>query len=194
MPEDLTVQLGFVGGPDGAPVVMVVPTWCGLPEEGEARVAPFLKLGTLLAGSIEVTSYGASLTVFDPYIVNGQRVFMETCWLPALDSDSIDVFIEAMAAAVSPGCAIFTHEFRGAASRVPVEATAFGLRRDHVLVEILAAFADRSDERQEQRHQQWARATLRALTRWRCLADTRTSSAGTTRTVRPKAMAAMPSG
>ena len=26
---------------------------------------------------------------------------------------------------------IFTHEFRGAASRVPAEATAFGLRRDH---------------------------------------------------------------
>jgi hypothetical protein len=37
---------------------------------------------------------------------------METCWLPALDSDGIDVFIEAMAATVSPGCAIFTHEFR----------------------------------------------------------------------------------
>jgi hypothetical protein len=30
-------------------------------------------------------------------------VFMETCWLPALDSASIDVFVEAMATAVSPG-------------------------------------------------------------------------------------------
>ncbi len=163
MPEALTVQLGLVGSPDGAPVVMVVPTWCGRPDQGEARVAPFAKLGTLLGGSVEAKSYGASLTVFDPFIVNGLRTFMETCWLPALDSDRIDVFIEAMAAAVSPGCAIFTHEFRGAASRIPVEATAFGLRRDHVLVEILAAFADRSDERQEQGHQQWARATLRAF-------------------------------
>jgi hypothetical protein len=41
--------------------------------------------------------------------------------------------------------------------------TAFGLRRDHVLVEILATFADRSDKLEEQRHQQWARATLQAL-------------------------------
>jgi FAD/FMN-containing dehydrogenase len=49
-PEELTVQLGCVFGPDGAPVVMVVPTWCGRSEEGEARVAPFLKVGTLLAG------------------------------------------------------------------------------------------------------------------------------------------------
>jgi Berberine and berberine like len=162
-PEELTAQLGLVVGPDGAPVVMVVPTWCGPPAAGEARIAPFLKLGTLRAGTVDVMPYGASLTFFDPYIVYGQRTSMETCWLPALDNDSIDVFIEAMETVVSPGCAIFTHEFKGAASRVPVEATAFGLRRDHVLVEILAAFADRSDKLEEQRHLQWTRDTLQAF-------------------------------
>jgi FAD/FMN-containing dehydrogenase len=162
-PDELTVQLGLVVGPDGTPVVMIVPTWSGLPEAGEGRLAPFLKLGTRLAGAVQATTYGASLSVFDPYIVNGQRTFMETCWLPALDSASIDVFIQAMATAVSPGCAIFTHEFKGAASRLPVEATAFGLRRDHMLVEILASFVGRSDELEERRHQQWARAALRAF-------------------------------
>src|SRR5215472_14141872 len=162
-PEDLTVQVGCAGGADGKPVVMILPTWIGPPDEGEARVAPFLKLGTLFAGAVEAMSYGASLTLFDPYLANGQPVFMETCWLPALDSGSIDVFIQAMETAVSPGCAIFTHEFKGAASRVPEEATAFGLRRDHVLVEILATFVDRSDKEEEQRHHQWARATRQAF-------------------------------
>lgn len=162
-PEELTVQLGFFAGPDGAPVVFIVPTWCGLPGKGEARVAPFLKLGTLLAGAVEMTSYRASLAVFDSFSVNGKRTFMETCWLPALDSGSIDVFIQAMETAVSPGCAIITHEFKGAASRVPAEATAFGLRRDHVLVEIIAVSTDPSDKLEEQRHYQWARATRRAL-------------------------------
>jgi len=107
--------------------------------------------------------YGASLSVFDPYLANGQRTFMETCWLPTLDSGSIDVFIEAMAAAASPGRAIFTHEFRGAAARVPAAATAFGLRRDHVLIEILVTFVNRSDKREEQRYRDWARATLQAF-------------------------------
>jgi FAD/FMN-containing dehydrogenase len=46
-PEDLTVEVGCVGGPDGKPVVLVHPTWCGLPAESEARVAPFLKVRTL---------------------------------------------------------------------------------------------------------------------------------------------------
>ncbi len=163
MPEELTVQVGCIAGPDGAPVVFAVPTWCGLPAEGEARVAPFLELGTLLASTIDTTSYRASLSAFDAYIVNGQRTFMETCWLPTLDDDSIDVLIQAMQAAVSPGCAIFTHEFKGAASRVPAEATAFGLRRDHVLIEILATFVDRSDAAEEQRHEQWTRSTRQLL-------------------------------
>jgi FAD/FMN-containing dehydrogenase len=161
--EDLTVQVGCVVGPDGAPAVMVIPTWCGSPREGAARIAPFLKLGTLLAGAVEAMPYGASLTFFDPYIVYGQRTFMGTRWLRALDNDSIDVFIEAMENAVSPGCAIFTHEFKGAASRLPVEATAFGLRRDHVLVEILATFVDRSDQLEDQQHRQWTKATLQAF-------------------------------
>jgi FAD/FMN-containing dehydrogenase len=162
-PEDLTVEFGCVGGLDGKPVVMVHPTWCGPPADSEARVAPFLKVRTVLAGNLEAMSYGTSLSLYDPYIVNGQRVFMETCWLPALDGGSIGVFIQAMETAVSPGCAIFTHEFKGAAARVPVEATAFGLRCDHVLVEILATFVDRSDKKEEQRHRQWARATRQAF-------------------------------
>jgi FAD/FMN-containing dehydrogenase len=162
-PEELTVQIGFTGSPDGKPLVFIAPTWSGRPDDGEARIAPFLKIGTPLAGAVKATSYRASLTAFDTYLVDGQRAFMETCWLPALDSGSIDVFVAAMEMAVSPGCAVFTHQFKGAASRVPQEATAFGLRRDHVLVEILATFPDRSDQLEEQRHRGWARATLAAF-------------------------------
>ncbi len=66
-PQDLTFQVGFAAGPDGAPVVIVVPTWCGQAEEGEARLAPFLKLGTVLMNTVETTPYGASLTVFDKF-------------------------------------------------------------------------------------------------------------------------------
>ena len=158
-PEELTSQVGLAGGPDGVPMVMVVPTWCGPPEEGEARLAAFFQLGTVLMSTVETTPYGTSLTVFDKFLVYGQRYLIETCSLPAFDSRSVDAFIEAMETAVSPGCAVFTHEFKGAAARVPEGVTAFGLRRDHVLVEIIAWFADGLDYGEEERHRQWARAT-----------------------------------
>jgi hypothetical protein len=110
---------------------------------------------------VEAMRYGRALTAFDPFIVYGRRTFMETSWLPGLDENSIDALIEAMRTAVSPGCAIITHEFKGAPSRVPVEATAFGLRRDHVMVEIIAGVVNQADD--EQRHRQWARGTRHSL-------------------------------
>lgn len=102
-PDDLTVQPGFVTAADGEPVVLVVPTWCGPAKEGEGRIGPFLRLGTLRAGAAKTMSYKASLAAFDTYIVNGQRTFMETSWLPPMDGGSIPPFIEAMKHAVSPG-------------------------------------------------------------------------------------------
>ena len=163
MPDELTVQVSAVAGPDGVPVIMLVPTWSGRQGQGDEHIAPLLELGTLLANTVDAVRYGTSLSVFDPHIVNGQRVFMETCSLPALGSASVDPLVEAMASAVSAGCAIVSHEFRGAASRVPVETTAFGLRRDHVLIEIIASCPDRPDRSEERRHQQWARDTRRVF-------------------------------
>ncbi|OPY99050.1 6-hydroxy-D-nicotine oxidase [Bradyrhizobium sacchari] len=158
-PDELTVQAGLVADPSGQAAVMLIPTWSGRLEAGEAKLEPFLRLGTVLAGRIERKSYGALLGVFDPYLVNGLRAVMETCSLPVFDRRCIDTFVDAMEAAVSPGCAIFTHEFRGAASHVPEAATAFGLRRDHLLVEMLAMFPDRTDADDELRHRHWARTT-----------------------------------
>jgi hypothetical protein len=162
-PEGLTSQVGFAGGPDGAPLLMVVPTWCGPPEEGEVRLAPFFRLGTVQMSTVDTTPYGTSLNVFDKFLVYGQRYLIETCWLPALDNRGVEAFIAAAKSAVSPGCAVFTHEFKGAAARVPQGATAFGLRRDHVLVEIITWFADGPDNSVEERHRRWARATREAF-------------------------------
>ena len=131
--------------------------------EGDEHIAPLLGLGTLLDNTLDAVRYGTSLSVFDSYVVNGQRTFMETCSLPVLDRIGVDLLVEAMAKAVSAGCAIFSHQFKGAASRVPVEATAFGLRRDHVLIEILASFPDRPGGLEERRHQRWVRDTRRAF-------------------------------
>jgi FAD/FMN-containing dehydrogenase len=163
MPDEFSVQVGIAGGPDGAFAVLIIPTWSGLPEEAERRLAPFLKLGTLLAGTVERKSHGMLLSAFDAMIVNGVRVFGETCWLDALDGDSIDTFVLAMRNAPSQGCAIFTHEFKGAASRVAADATAFGLRRDHVLIEVLAIFPDGSDAGEEERHRNWTQSTREAF-------------------------------
>ena len=76
-------------------MILLVPTWSGRQGGGDAPIAPLLKLGTLLDNSVDAVRYGASLSVFDPFIVNGQRVFMETCSLPALIEDATEIIVEA---------------------------------------------------------------------------------------------------
>ena len=46
---------------------------------------------------------------------------------------------------------------------MPAEATAFGLRRDHVMIEFIASCPDRPDRSEEHRHQQWVRDTRHAF-------------------------------
>lgn len=162
-PDELTVQVVAGAGPDGTPVIMILPTWSGSRDEADTHVAPFLKLGTALSNTVETVRYGASVSVFDPAIVNGQSVFMETCLLPVLDEAGIDMLLKAMASAPSAGCSMITHEFKGAASRVPLDATAFGLRRDHVSIEILASFDDGAGAEEERRHRQWVRDAREAF-------------------------------
>jgi len=52
---------------------------------------------------------------------------------------------------------------QGRRLRVQAAATAFGLRRDHVLVEILASFVDHSEPLDVQRHRQWVQTTHEAF-------------------------------
>lgn len=163
-PEELGVQLGVAGGPDGRPVVLIAPTWSGAPSQGKPWTGPFLEMGTVLASTLEERTYGNSLTIFDPFVASGRRVVIDTCWVPSLDSRVMELFIEAIDDAPSPGCAMLTHEFNGAASRVPTDATAFGLRQDHVLVEIIAMWDETDHEDEEQRHDAWVQRTLRSFT------------------------------
>lgn len=163
MPDEFTVQFVILFGPDGTPMVFVVPCWCGGPEEGEARLTPFLKLGTLLAGKIEQQTHGALLSIFDASLINGLRIFGRSCWLPSLNAASIDTIIAVTNDAPAPGCMIVSHDFKGAASRVAGDATAFRLRRDHVMLEFVAAFPDRGSAQDETEHRDWARNSCEAF-------------------------------
>jgi FAD/FMN-containing dehydrogenase len=60
----------------------------------------------------------------------------------------------------APFTVIALHRFHGAATRVPLDATAFGLRREHFLVEIIAAWEPGDNIAI---HRQWAQNLSRAL-------------------------------
>lgn len=156
-PDELTVMAGFLGGPDGQPVLFLSPTWSGEPELGKRAIARFERLGTPALAQIAAMPYTAALGLFDQHVVNGRHYAMRTRWLTELDQYTAGTLIAAASSATSPHSALAIHQFHGAATRVPTTATAFAQRDDHLLVEILAAWEPQPSD-DAGTHRRWADA------------------------------------
>jgi hypothetical protein len=71
-----------------------------------------------------------------------------------LTSDIISSIVEAGAARTSPLSFIALHHFHCAGTQIAPDATAFGLRREHFLIEIVAAW-DPAGKANAALHRQW---------------------------------------
>ena len=156
------MQAGFIGGPDGQPLLFLSPTWSGGQTAGDDAIARLQRLGTPSMAQVGPMSYERSLSVFDPYIVNGRHVAAGTRWLPGITEDTAAILIEAARTMTSPFSGLLVHQFHGAATRVPVAETAFALRQQHLMVEIVATW-EPSPSDDGTAHRRWADDVSAAL-------------------------------
>jgi hypothetical protein len=87
-------------------------------------------------------------------VVNGRHYALQTRWLADLTPDIISAMVAAGASRTSPFSFITLHHFHGAGTQVAPDATAFGLRREHFLMEIVAAW-DPGEKEDSAVHRQW---------------------------------------
>ncbi|MCX4746156.1 FAD-binding oxidoreductase [Kitasatospora sp. NBC_01287] len=156
-PDELTVMAGFFAVPDAEPLVFLLPLWVGDPAAAEPWRARLASVGSPVAGEFTQVPYLQVASLFDDSIQNGRHTEMRTRWIPGHTTESIEVLTEAAARMTAPFSGLYLHHFHGAATRVPVADTAFGLRRDHLLVEIAASWAPGTEARAEA-HRAWARS------------------------------------
>ena len=78
LPDELTVQLGVVSGPDGQPVVYLSPTWSGIPSASPAWIDKLQNLGTPILVQVAEMPYHGLLHLLDPYIKWGRHYEMRT--------------------------------------------------------------------------------------------------------------------
>jgi hypothetical protein len=141
----LTVQTGLLPGPDGQPVVFLSPMWCGDLASGETTIGPLRSLGTPLLSNVAPTSYVELLSQFDAHVVAGRHYTVRTRSVSRLAPEVIAALDEAGRRNTSRYSAIAVHHFHGAATRVPLGSTAFGLRTPHRMVEVVAAWQPDED-------------------------------------------------
>ncbi|MFF8287827.1 FAD-binding oxidoreductase [Streptomyces sp. NPDC016309] len=162
-PDGLTVMAGFFTGPDGSPVLFLLPLWSGDPARGEEVTGALARLGTPVFNGLAPMAYQDVLGLFDDTIVDGRHNEMRTRWLPGLTDTTTDLLVSAAARMTSPYSGIFLHHFHGAAARVPADATPFALRRDHLLVEIAGSWVPEGDTAADVAHREWARGVSAEL-------------------------------
>jgi hypothetical protein len=160
-PDELTVDVGLLPSPDGAPVVYVAPTWAGDPDEGAAEDGPvhaLTRLGTPLLADVGLVARSAGLAAVDAMFPVGRMGAIRTRTVSGMSPSIIEVLERGAHAFTSPFSAILLHQFHGAATRVPLGSTAFGRREPHRMVEIISLWegAGAGDGDGGARHLRWA--------------------------------------
>lgn len=140
-PDELTVDVGFLPGPDGEPTVYVAPTWSGDPEVGNAGNGPvraLARLGTPVVAEIGPVARSAALAATDAMFPPGRMGALRTRSVRSVTGSVAAVLDRAAREFTSPFSAIVWHQFHGAATRPPLGSTAFGRREPHLMVELIS--------------------------------------------------------
>jgi FAD/FMN-containing dehydrogenase len=163
MPDELGVPVMATSGPDGQPAITLVPLWNGDKLPGERAMDDLQALGKPQLAQVGPMTYAEILAPIDAWLAEAADCHWEirTRSLPALMPGAIDAIIRAIARKTSPHSAVAFHHFHGAATRIPAEAIAFGLRHEHFMVEIIAAWEP--DGSNDTTHRRWAQDLWQSL-------------------------------
>ncbi|KAM3093039.1 FAD-binding oxidoreductase [Phormidesmis sp. 146-12] len=159
IPDELTILSGFIQMPEGATVLFLLPLYCG-DAAGEQVIAPLRTFGTVLVDQVRSMTYNEFIHQWDANAPKGRYYHAKTQSIKGFQPEIIDTLIEQGLPFSSPFSFIALHHFHGAASRVGASETAFALRQDHLMVELIAAWEPQDDK---QRHLQWAQNLSQAL-------------------------------
>jgi FAD/FMN-containing dehydrogenase len=156
-PDELELVTGVLPGADGSALVFLGPMWTGDNEQGEELIAKLRRVGTPVVDKIGAITYLDWLNMFAAGAPVGRHYAAQTRSLTGLTPEAITTIVASGQRRSSPFSGIIVHDFRGAATRIPLAATAFGLRKEHYLVEIVAAWEPTPEDGGEN-HREWARA------------------------------------
>jgi FAD/FMN-containing dehydrogenase len=137
--DALDVMFGAMSTPAGL-VLYTVPTWAGDPGDAAGQVARVRALGDPVLDDVDRRALADAVHALDEVFPRGNYRCGSRI-LPGLTDGAIDAFLRS-AEAMPATCVLNVHHAHGAAARVPVTETAYAYRDDHLVVEIIGAWAD----------------------------------------------------
>jgi FAD/FMN-containing dehydrogenase len=131
-PDELMLVATLASAPDGSgnKIAAIAACHCGAAEDGQAAAARIRTFGTVVVDAIGPIPYSALNGMLDAGFPAGALNYWKAAFLPELSDAAIDALASAFEKCPVPTSSILVENFHGAASRVPIDATAYALRED----------------------------------------------------------------
>ena len=144
----------------GAPVLLILVTWTGSPEDGERALAPLRALAAPVADMVGPMPYPAMYRFTEqatlPHAASIRSMFADD-----LSDVALDASLAALAQASSPFSAIQFRPLGGAMARIDAGATAFAHRDRRYLLTILGIWLDAAEDAAP--HRAWTEALWQSV-------------------------------
>jgi hypothetical protein len=124
-PDELTAYVALLSGPDGTPIVGVIPCYCGEISDGERVLQPLRTYGSPVMDTVQPIPMPAMQSLLGPYFPDRNHNYWKSTLQRALSDDAIIAIVEHANRMKSPLSFIVLECYGGAASRIPKDATAF---------------------------------------------------------------------
>jgi hypothetical protein len=154
-PDELTAYAALLHGPDGSPLVGVIPCYCGNVTDGERVLQPLRKFGSPIVDGIQPMPFPAMQSLLGSSFPDGNHNYWKSTLQRELPDDAISAIVEHANRLGSPLSFVVLEYYGGVAGRIPSDATAFPHRSLPWDILFLAQWTDPA---QTNMHRDWARS------------------------------------
>jgi hypothetical protein len=158
-PDELATAVSLFRDPQEGPLVSIGLCW-GDPADGERALAPLRGFGRPLADTVDVLPFADWQRAPDASYPRGRLHYWKSGYLRDLTDDAIAALLSLVPDMPSAASGIGLQGMRGAASRVPADATAFPHRVPQFDLLILGQW---DDPEASERNIAWSRAAFATI-------------------------------
>jgi hypothetical protein len=159
-PDELATAVSLSRDPAARPLVSIAVCWSGDLADGERVLAPLRAFGSPLVDTVTAVPFVDWQRGPDASYPLGRQHYWKSGYLRDLTDTAIDVLLDVVPGMPSAVSGIGLQGMRGAASRVPADATAFPHRVPQYDFLILGQWDDPADS---ERNIAWARRSFAAM-------------------------------
>jgi FAD/FMN-containing dehydrogenase len=154
-PDELTAYAALLHGPDGTPLVGVIPCYCGEIAEGERILKPLRTFGKPVLDTIQALPFPAMQAMLGPSFPDGNHNYWKSTLQRDLSDEAIALIVEHANRMASSLSSVVLERYGGVAGRISNDATAYPHR--HLPWDILF-LAQWTGPEEPTTHRDWARS------------------------------------